>query len=116
MFSVVGAAGAGAQFGSMASASIFGLVTFVVFYCVVLQEESLLMQKHRQAFAAYRASVPRFFPDPKLWRDLPMLTIRPRNVVITFLDALIFMLTIPLADLSEHLQRADVLPVVIRLP
>lgn len=116
LFSAVGAAGAGAQFGSVASALVFGLITFIIFHCVVLQEEKLLMQRHGQAFAAYCASVPRFLPDLRLWRDVPLLTVKPRNVAITFVDTLILMLTIPLADASEHLQRLGMLSVLIKLP
>jgi protein-S-isoprenylcysteine O-methyltransferase Ste14 len=116
LFSVMGAAGAGAQFGSMLAAAVFGIITFIIFHCVVLQEEKLLMQRHGQAFAAYCASAPRFLPDLRLWRDVPLLTVKPRNVAITFLDTFILMLTIPLAELSEHLHRLGMLPVVVKLP
>jgi hypothetical protein len=51
-----------------------------------------------------------------LWHDEPTLTIRPPRVLMTFADALVFLLAVPLAEFFEHLQETGVIPVLLRLP
>ena len=62
------------------------------------------------------ATVPRFLPNPRLWRDAPTLTIMPPKMLRTFADAMVFLLTVPLAEAFEQLQNIGVLPVLLRLP
>ena len=73
-FSILGAAGAGAQLGSVVAGLIFGTLAWLVFYVVVLQEERLLADRYGEQFKAYMASVPRFLPNPWRWHDQPTLT------------------------------------------
>lgn len=115
-FSILGAAGAGAQIGSIVVALICGLIAYAVFSVVVLQEERLLLQHYGDAYKAYMARVPRFFPNPALWQDEPTLTIRPPRVLMTFVDALVFLLAVPVAEGFEHLQDIGVFPVLFLLP
>jgi protein-S-isoprenylcysteine O-methyltransferase Ste14 len=115
-FSILGAAGAGAQLGSVIAALMFGAVAWLVFYVVVLQEERLLADRYGAAFAEYAASVPRFLPNPRLWHDLPTLTVMPPKMLRTFADAMIILLTVPMAEIFEHLQNIGVLPILMRLP
>ena len=58
----------------------------------------------------------RFLPNPRLWHDVPTLTIMPPKIVRTFADAMMFLLTVPLAEGLEQLQNIGVLPVLFRLP
>ena len=116
VFSILGTAGAGAQHGSWVVALVLGLLAWVVFYVVALQEERVLAERYGKAFAAYKGSVPRFLPNPGLWRDNPTLTIMPPKVLRTFADAMFFLLSIPLSDALEHLQQIGVLPILFRLP
>jgi protein-S-isoprenylcysteine O-methyltransferase Ste14 len=116
VFSIIGAMGAGAQHGSIVVALALGVVAWLVFYVVTLQEERVMAERYGAAFAAYQASVPRFLPKPSLWHDVPVLTIMPPKVVRTFGDAMFFLLVIPLADAFEHLQSIGILPVLFRLP
>jgi protein-S-isoprenylcysteine O-methyltransferase Ste14 len=115
-FSILGAAGAGAQLGSVISAAVFGALAWVVFYIVVLQEERLLAQRYGEAYASYAATVPRFLPRPGLWHDAPTLVVMPPKMLRTFADATIFLLAVPIAEICEQLQKAQVLPVLLRLP
>jgi protein-S-isoprenylcysteine O-methyltransferase Ste14 len=115
-FSILGAAGAGAQLGSLVSGFIFGLLAWLVFYLEVLQEERVMAARYGADFAAYMAAVPRFLPNPRLWRDVPMLTVMPPKVVRTFVDAMWFLLAVPVAEGFEQLQSTGVLPVLLRLP
>lgn len=115
-FSILGAAGAGAQLGSVLSCVFFGLLAWIVFYVVILQEERLMAERYGAEYAAYLASVPRLLPNPRLWRDLPTLTVMPPKVLRTFADAMLFLLVVPLAEGLGRLQDIGVLPVLLRLP
>ena len=115
-FSIIGAAGAGAQLGSIVAGLVFGALAWAVFYVVTLQEERLLADRYGAAFASYTATVPRFVPNSRLWRDVPALTIIPPKILRTFADAMLFLLSVPLAEGFEKLQDIGVLPVLLRLP
>lgn len=115
-FSFLGAVGAGAQTGSVIVALICGLIAYVVFYIVVLQEEKLLLERYGAPYRDYMARVPRFLPNPALWKDEPTLTIRPPRVLMTFADALVFLLAVPAAEAFEYLQETGVFPVLFLLP
>jgi protein-S-isoprenylcysteine O-methyltransferase Ste14 len=115
-FSIIGAAGAGAQLGSIVAGVVFGVLAWIVFYLVALQEEQLMANRYGAAFASYVASVPRFLPNPRLWRDEPTLTIMPPKILRTFADAMLFLLAVPIAEGFEQLQNAGILPVLLRLP
>lgn len=115
-FSFLGAAGVGMQVGSMVLGVICAALAWMVFYVVVRQEEEVLVARYGDSYRCYLARVPRFLPNPKLWHDEPTLTIRPPRVLMTFADALVFLLAVPLAELFEHLQETGVIPVLLRLP
>src|ERR1700749_4235561 len=77
LFSIIGAAGAGAQLGSVTAGLIFGALAWIVFSVVVRGEERLLSERYGDAFEAYVAAVPRFVPDPRQWRDSGMIMVAP---------------------------------------
>jgi protein-S-isoprenylcysteine O-methyltransferase Ste14 len=114
-FSILGAAGAGAQLGSIIAGAVFGALAWAVFHVVVLQEERLLLGRYGAAFKDYTNTVPRFLPNPRLWHDEPTLVVMPPKVLRTFADALFFLLSVPLAEAFEQLQNIGVLPVLLRL-
>jgi protein-S-isoprenylcysteine O-methyltransferase Ste14 len=115
-FSILGAAGAGMQTGSVAVGIVFGGLAWAVFYMVTLREEKLLLQIHGAAYANFRARIPRFIPDVRLWRDVQTLTITPPRVAATFADAMVFLVSVPLAEIFELLQETGKLPILLVLP
>jgi protein-S-isoprenylcysteine O-methyltransferase Ste14 len=115
-FSFLGAAGVGMQVGSLTLGVICAFIAWLVFHVVVLQEEQVLAARYGESYRDYLARVPRFFPKPWLWHDEPTLTIRPPRVLMTFADALVFLLAVPLAEFFEHLQETGAVPVLLRLP
>ena len=115
-FSILGAFGAGAQLGSIVAGAIFSVLAWVVFYFVIVREEQLMAQKYGAAFERYVATVPRLMPNPRLWRDEPTLTIMPPRMIRTFVDAMVLLISVPVAELFEQLQNHGVLPVLFRLP
>jgi protein-S-isoprenylcysteine O-methyltransferase Ste14 len=114
-FSFIGAFGAGAQTGSLTIAATLTLVTWVVFRVVVSREEKFLKTALGDAYGRYLTRVPRFLPNPMLWRGLDVLEVRPRRVVLTFLDGLAFLVAIPIAESFEWLQNAHIIPVLAHL-
>jgi hypothetical protein len=92
------------------------LIAYVVFYIVVLQEERLLLERYGEPYRSYMKQVPRFLPNPALWKDEPTLTIRPPRVLMTFADALVFLLAVPVSEGFEYLQEIGAIPVLFLLP
>jgi hypothetical protein len=116
LFTFVGAAGVGAQSGSIANTLIFGAASLLIFYLVVLEEERFLAAAFPDAFAAYAARVPRFWPRLSLWEDAGELLVKPRLVHRTFLDASLFLLAVPITDLIDWGQHLGWFPVLLYLP
>jgi protein-S-isoprenylcysteine O-methyltransferase Ste14 len=114
LFSVIGAAGMGAQTGSAVVALICGAITWIVFDVVMREEEKLLLQRHGESYRRYLETVPRLFPR-SLWREEKTLTVHPPRVLWTFVDALFFLLAVPIAEACEYLRDAGILPVLMRL-
>lgn len=114
--SIVGAAGAGAQLGSITLALATGAVAWLVFLLVVLKEEQVLLGRFGKTYEEYVARVPRLLPDFSLWREAEKVEVNPRLVRITALDASIFLLSIPLAEGFEYLHDIGLLPTLISLP
>ncbi len=115
-FSFLGAAGVGMQVGSVTLGLVCAGLAWLVFTVVVRQEEKVLEARYGATYRDYLLRVPRFLPNPRLWHDEPTLTIRPPRVLMTFADALVFLLAVPLAEFFEHLQSTGVIPVLLRLP
>jgi protein-S-isoprenylcysteine O-methyltransferase Ste14 len=116
VFSFIGAAGVGAQSGSVTLTVLFLVAAIVVFSILVRREEKVLLEVHGEGYAAYLKSTPRFIPNPGLWWDRPSLDVVPTRVARTFADGLVFLLAIPIAEGLEFLQRAHILPVLANLP
>jgi protein-S-isoprenylcysteine O-methyltransferase Ste14 len=115
-FSSIGAAGAGAETGSVTIAFFFGVATAVAFYFVARREEKLLHNIFGEAFAEYRARVPRFFPRMSGYRDSATVTVVPRRLYTTFVDSLVFFTAFPFFEFIEWLQLHHYLPIFLRLP
>ncbi len=116
VFSFIGAAGAGAQFGNVTAALAATLLTVLVFSVVVRKEERFLTAKFGETYLAYKARVPRFAPNFALWRNVSALEINTHLVVRTFWDACVFLAAIPLAEGIEMAQAQGWLPVFWQVP
>lgn len=116
VFSIIGAFGAGAQLGSFVVALAAASIAAIVFVFVVWKEEQFLLERFGAPFREYMARVPRFIPNPRLWRGVETLSVRPSRILMTFVDATLFLIAIPLAEGFEYLQAVGYLPVLFYLP
>ncbi|MFD2237872.1 methyltransferase family protein [Aureimonas populi] len=114
-FSTLAAGGVGAQSGSLTLGVIFLLASWAAFSIVIRREETYLAGLFGPAYDAYRRSVPRFWPDPRLFKDQQTLSVRTGRLYATLLDGLVFLVAIPAFETTEHLQATGVLDPVLWL-
>jgi protein-S-isoprenylcysteine O-methyltransferase Ste14 len=116
VFSLLGGVGIGLQAGNITAGLAGGLFVFAIFSAVIQREEAYLAARFPVEFAAYAARVPRWGPRLSRWRSSEELVVRPRFVLLTFRDALAFLLAIPLLEVVEWAQDGGWLPVLLHLP
>ncbi len=112
VFSTLAAAGAGAQMGSIG----FGLLCAIAFHIVILREERFLSAELGAPYKAYLARVPRFIPKLSLYQEGDTGSFRPRLLLNTLLDGLVFLIAMPIFELIENAQGSGALPILFRLP
>jgi protein-S-isoprenylcysteine O-methyltransferase Ste14 len=116
LFSTIGAVGVGAQFGGVSVAILAGLLAAIIHVLVVRQEEGLLLARHGDIYRQYVDEVPRFLPGLFRWKDVNVLEVRPRAMVMTLIDACFLLVSIPIAESLEYFQQFGYLHVFLRLP
>ena len=115
-FSTVAAVGIGAQTGSVIVAVASAVLCAAAFHIVTLREERHLTTVLGAPYKDYVARVPRFFPNPRLFRDQAEVTFTPRIFNHTLRDGLMFLVSIPFFELIESGQEGGVIPVLFWLP
>ncbi len=116
LFSTVAAAGVGAQIGSFSGIILFAVLCAGAFHIVILREERYLKEALGAPYAAYLAKVPRFFPNLSLYEEGDTGSFRPRLLLNTLLDGLVFLVALPAFELIDGAQLSGMLPVWFTLP
>jgi protein-S-isoprenylcysteine O-methyltransferase Ste14 len=116
LFSFIGIVGIGAGAGSIAMAMILPAISYVVFRWVVAHEEAFLAATYGAVYARYVREVPRFIPDFRRWHDVKKISVTPRVVVRTTLEACLFFLAYPAFETIERLQSAGIFATPFVLP
>jgi len=116
VFSTLAAAGVGAQMGSVLAMLGFGLLCAGAFHIVILREEKYLADMFGAPYAAYMARVPRFVPNLELYDEGDTGSFRPKLLLNTLLDGLVFLAALPFFESVDAMQQSGVLPVLFRLP
>lgn len=116
LFSSLAACGVGAQMGSIVAMIGFGLLCAAAFHVVILREERFLAQALGAPYRAYLARVPRFWPALSLYDEGDSGGFRPKALLSTLLDGLVFLVAMPAFELIDAGQMSGVLPVLFRLP
>ncbi len=114
-FSAIGALGVGAQSGSIAVALFIGILCVLAFHVVIRREEGFLAGQFGADYQDYLARVPRFWPNMRLFRDDPMLTVHPKRLYATLMDGLVFFAALPAFEGAEYLQQTGLVPVLLHL-
>ena len=63
----------------------------------------------------YLERVPRFFPNPRLYRDEAEVSFQPRLLRRTLIDGLAFFASVPMFETLETLQEQGIIPVLFHL-
>ncbi len=116
LFSSMAAAGVGAQMGSIVALVGFALLCAAAFHFVILREEKYLKQALGAPYEAYLRNVPRFWPDLALYREGDTGSFRPKLLLNTLLDGLVFLVAMPVFEAIDAWQMSGVLPVLFRIP
>ncbi len=116
VFSLFGALGAGAQWGSILVSLTLAAVTMVILYEAVRKEEVFMSIEFGQAYADYSERIPRFLPNFATWSDVEELTVKPAVVARTFRDSCLTLLAIPIAQTIDWAQQIGYFPILLRLP
>ncbi len=116
VFSTLAAAGVGAQMGSIVATFGFAALCAAAFHIVILREERHLGALFGPAYRAYVARVPRFFPNLSLYQEGETASFRPKLLLNTLLDGLVFLIALPVFELIDHAQVTGALPVLFRIP
>jgi protein-S-isoprenylcysteine O-methyltransferase Ste14 len=114
-FSTIAAAGVGMQAGSIWLGLAFAFGCWAAFSIVTRREERWLAANLGQPYLDYVARVPRFFPNPFIYRDQPEVTFNPRLLNRTWLDGLAFFASVPILETLETLQQSGWISVVAHL-
>ncbi|MEQ8389448.1 MAG: isoprenylcysteine carboxylmethyltransferase family protein [Thalassospira sp.] len=116
LFSFIGAAGIGAQTGSLVISALFVAGAFGVFLPVILREERALKEIFGSEFSDYQASVPRFGPRFSKWQDAETIEVKPRLLWRTIRDGLVFLMVIPIFELIDWVQLTGLIHPMVLLP
>lgn len=116
LFSIIGAAGIGAQTGSLTVLIAAGLICAGVFSSVIAKEEVFLRGRFGAEFDAYCARTPRLLPNLSNLRTAPERTINPQLIMRNFRDSAMFLLAVPAIAVIKLLQDTGWLPVWFVLP
>ena len=116
LFTLIGAAGIGAQTSSLVVTLVCPLIAACVLMLVVAREEEYLCKKFGTAFHDYTKRVPRFLPRLSGYRDVDQLIIQPKVVYRTFLESSYFLVAIPAIDAIELARHYGWIPDLLHLP
>lgn len=109
-FSFIGAMGVGLQFGAVTTGVLSFVIAWAVFSFIVIREEAFLRGEFGETYEAYLNRVPRFCPKVSLWTSPQFIEVYPKLVWRTFMDALVFLISIPLLELIEEWQEVGMIP------
>lgn len=116
VFSIIGAVGAGAQAGGFTAALVAGFATWAILLRMSQIEEENMLNIFGARYFEYMMRVPRFMPNFSLYQSKESLQVFPRRIAITFFDAVIFFVAVPVMEVFDYLHDSGILPTLFYLP
>ncbi len=115
-FSIIGAAGIGALWGSVAVAFMLAAATAMILKGVTQQEEQFLTAKFGAEYTTYAAQVGRYIPRRFGWPSGSAASINQEVALRTFIQSSFFLAGVPIAALTQWGQFEGFLPILVNLP
>jgi protein-S-isoprenylcysteine O-methyltransferase Ste14 len=115
-FSLLGFAGTGLAFGSLALGALLVLIFFATHWPSIRREEKALERLFGEAYGEYRARVPRFLPRIGRARSSGVVALDAERFRVALRECMAIPLVFVLADLLEWAKEAGALPVFFLLP
>lgn len=101
-FSTLGVIGFGCLLGSLVVTAVLGALTLAILAATARKEEAFLRGTFGSAYDDYAARVPMILPKPSLFRTSDTITVSVPHLRTNLMDALVFLLFVPLAELIEY--------------
>lgn len=115
VFSFIITLGIGLQSTSLVVTAILFVVYVLYYPMVIAKEEAFLEHKFGDAYRSYKKRIHAWWPRFSRWKQPEMIETKPKFVLRTMLDALVFFIPFPLFELISGLQEEGVLPVLLHL-
>ena len=115
VFSILGAAGIGLVFGSVLIALALGGSITALLTTKARDEATMLGQRFGVEYAAYAARAPLLWPRPSLYQDDGVPSFQPPALRRALRDGLLFLLSVPVAELVDSARAAGLLPQLVPL-
>ena len=110
LFSTLGVVGLGFMLGSLVIAIALGGLTFVILSTTARKEEAFLRGTKGNDYDLYAERVPMILPRLSLFRTGQTITVSVPHLRQNLMDALVFLMFIPLAEFLEHMKEAQAIP------
>ncbi len=116
MFSIIGTVGIGAQSESLVMMLAIVLPVSLTLYWMTGIEEADLTLRFGEAYRAYQARTPRFWPKPSLWTPSQVTSIDYKMVARTLCESSLMALAIPIFIGLRSAHAAHLIEVLYRTP
>lgn len=110
LFSTIAMTGFGVMMDSLVQIVLWGGTTFLVLMLTAKAEEAFLIGRFGQEYRDYAARVPMIIPSPSLFSSPRQFTFDTAHLRRNFMDALVFLMLLPLAELIKVLHGMDICP------
>lgn len=111
-FSTLGVAGLGLMTDSYLLFLLLTALAASVLTVTARKEESYLRETFGAEYEAYAARVPMIFPNPALYTSPPAVTVSVGPLRRNFIDAMVFLAFIPIAEVLEFVKEAQAVPTI----
>lgn len=115
-FSIIGAAGIGALWGSFVVSLILAVATALILKSVTRREEHFLAAKFGSQYAMYAKQVGRYVPRSFSWRNESIAPINHAIAMRTLIQSSFFLLGVPIAAVAQWGQLSGILPILLMVP